>query len=306
MEQFSDLIQSGLKTREAIELTFSQADRILTLLEEGIPFEDILTGNRKGRFFEMLGDLLAFCELPEALKQALALEKGSSGLLDTLLKNSIYPLFLLIFSWLLLWFFDLMILPSMQVYSEGSDFLVVDLLLVFFTALLAGLLLLGIGWLTYQREWPFFSILHRRMNRILFLQKVHALQISLLLRSLLEAGLSGGRSLRLLRKMKSARRYGRWAGVWEKKMEEGTSFLQAVMEQEELDPLFKRTMQIGVESGRLPWMLENYASLVQKQLEQKVRKLSVVIQCLSYGCVGTLCLSVYQIMLAPLNMLSTI
>lgn len=60
-----------------------------------------------------------------------------------------------------------------------------------------------------------------------------------------------------------------------------------------------------MESSQVVSLLNSYRKQTLIQIEKELKQFSVYIQCLAYGSVGMLCISVYQVMLAPLNMLST-
>lgn len=313
-QEISDFVlmsESGLSFRDCAVLSFKHHEQILYELENGKNLKDILTDKQKGRFFERLRDLLGFCSLRDALNGVLHLEKGSSKLFRTLAAQACYPLFLMFFSWILLWFFTLEILPALSVYAEDSDFLLLYILLGAFTliwaVILIAALLLG---LSSKGKGCFktisSSLLIKAAFRFALFQKIQGYSLAAILEFLLSSGLSGRKALILLSEMKAAGLISLHAKNWMAKMEKGSRLEECLKEDRMIDPVFLTFLQVGMESGKTALLLKNYQKQTLIQIEKSIKKISLWIQCLSYGCVGALCISVYQVMLAPLNMLNTL
>lgn len=310
VNDFALLTQSGLSIRDSILLAFHQPEPVLQRLASGESLSSVLTEHQKGRFFVRLRDLLKISDLPCALRQVIALEQGSSRLMETLAKNAVYPMFLMFFSWLLLWFFALQILPAMSVYSRNSDFIILYLLLAFFTIFWVFLFLSAGFWLAGRLLFPsgsagLYQIRSRISRRSALLQKVCSYQLACLLGTLFSSGLSTAQAINSLTEMKSAGIFSSGAEIWLTKMNRGVSFEACLCQEKMLDPVFLRFLVTGFETGKIRTLLESYRKQVLIQIEKQMKKISLTIQCLSYGCVGMLCISVYQVMLAPLNMLNT-
>ena len=63
---------------------------------------------------------------------------------------------------------------------------------------------------------------------------------------------------------------------------------------------------MGLHTSSIKELLHLYQQKVQKELEQKIKKLSLYIQIGSYISVGIVVLTVYQILLVPMNVLNTL
>lgn len=313
-DEISDFVlmsQSGLGFRDSAVLSFKNHEQILAGLEDGRDLKDLLTEKQKGKFFERLRDLLEFCSLSEALRGVLLLEKGSSKLFRMLGAQACYPLFLMFFSWILLWFFTLEILPALSVYAQESDFILLYLLLAAFTLIWSVILLLAVLLILSAKgrggiRKVSASLLVKGVSRFPLFQKIQGYSLAALLEFLLSGGLSGREALTLLSEMKSAGMICDHARTWISEMEQGSRLEECLKEDSLIDPVFLTFFQVGMESGKTVMLLKSYQKQTLLQIEKSVRKISVWIQCLSYGCVGALCISVYQVMLAPLNMLNTL
>lgn len=312
MEIFVLLEKGGLPMKDAVELSFKNAGQIIALLESGERFEHILFEKQRGPFFKKLKDLSLVTDFSEALEQVLVLEKGSRKLIQTLVSSAAYPVFLLFFAWLLLWFFALQIVPSMSVYAESTDFFFLYLLCFLFTffwictflAVCAGLLLKS-GILPGSVSRLFKKILYRFGCRIPVLSQMISYQLAGYLVVLFQASSDTGMVLKRLSEMKSAGASGQIAEKWLKSMHLGNSFSSCLKQEPLLDPAFVRFFLTGINAGRTVSLLRQYQETAIVQIEKTIRQISLWIQILSYSGIGLLAISVYQIMLAPLSMLGS-
>lgn len=312
MEIFVLLEKGGLPMKDAVELSFKNAGQIIALLENGERFEQILFEKQRGSFFKKLKDLSLVTDFSEALEQVLLLEKGSRKLIQTLVSSAAYPVFLLFFAGLLLWFFALQIVPSMSVYAESTDFFFLYLLCFLFTffwicaflAVCAGLLFKS-GLLPGPVSRFLKNILCRFGCRIPVLSQAISYQLAGYLVVLFQASSDTGMVLKRLSEMKSAGASGQIAEKWLKSMHLGNSFSSCLKQEPLLDPAFVRFFLTGINAGRTVSLLRQYQETAIVQIEKTVRQISLWIQILSYSGIGLLAISVYQIMLAPLSMLGS-
>ncbi len=88
-----------------------------------------------------------------------------------------------------------------------------------------------------------------------------------------------------------------------KRLESGCSLLEAM---EDCDPELVTFAGLGMESMNMKGMFEMYLLRSKKQTDRLIEKIVRIIQMISYGCVGLLVFTAYQILLSPLNVLYTI
>lgn len=311
IRNFVLMSQSGLSFRQAAVISFRNADEIFDLLKQGIPLEKVFTYNQKKKFFRQLGELLNFLELPKALERVVILEKGSSHLLHLLSSQLSYPMFLMFFAWLLLWFFTPKILPSLSMYAADSEFILLYILLGLFTVFWFGLIVLGLLFLVSKKQSSGMiskkasQILQRLFRKFSLIRKIQSYSLCAWLECLLSCGLSTRETIENLKKMKSTGFICVEAREWNRKMRIGYRFEEILKDCEWIDPIFLTFLEVGMESSQVVSLLNSYRKQTLIQIEKELKQFSVYIQCLAYGSVGMLCISVYQVMLAPLNMLST-
>lgn len=97
----------------------------------------------------------------------------------------------------------------------------------------------------------------------------------------------------------------RQAQKWALKLAKGDSLAVLLKEDCALDPLFLRFFSTGLSCGRPAQMLFSYTEAGFHRLKQDLKRISALLQTAAYGSIGILALSMYQIMLAPLQMLES-
>ena len=111
--QFSLLLNKGLDTTFMIEICFRCHKSILAKLNEGEKLVSILT-NGKENYFQILRILKDRLPFKEAIHCANEIDDVGKGWIKELIKTSIYPAFLFLFSFGMILFFQEMILPAMS------------------------------------------------------------------------------------------------------------------------------------------------------------------------------------------------
>lgn len=301
---FAQIRQGGLSLEDCITLCFKNHEAILEQLEEGRSLPDLLTQSKKKQFAQ-LKSLLKVLSLDDALTAMQSLQEHSRKLEEDLLKQAAYPLFLMAFSYGMLWFFTLSILPAMSVYGDDGTGRILNILLVFFTVIWIGIGLFLIGYLlVFYTRIPLPG-LKKLVFSVGLVQKIHTIQFSMLWNMLFESGLSTRQCLEAIEEMSSVPFCARLARSWKEDMEKGMSLLECARHSSGLDPEFLLFFQTGIDGGHVKNLLDAYQKRCSLTLKKSVKRISLYIQLFSYGCVGALVISVYQVMFVPLNMLET-
>lgn len=301
---FVRIRQGGLKSLQAIELSFAGRSQIKARLCKGESLSDILCRGRKEAYFQNLHQLSNVFDLPKAVQICSNLEKGSADLYRQLLKESVYPLFLMAAAWAVNTFFIQMVLPSLSVYGD-SDFGLIYLLQNGLN--LVWLLLLGLTLLWFWVYWlhlPAFR-LKGWFESVGVVARIHTSQLSLLMEELQKNGMNTKDSLQVIAALKKQPFCSRTARQWHRQMKKGISLEECIRRQSSLDPAWIPFFLCGLESGQMGTLLEGYRKQTQASLIKSFKKGALYIQLFSYSTIGVLVLTVYQGMLSPLNMLNS-
>lgn len=276
------------------------------MLSRGERLSDILCDNQKDRSFKLLKILADYLPFSKAIEARKEIEKAGKDLQTNLLKNIAYPLFIFVFAYFMILFFSSTIAPSMQAYANNENsFLLLHLLCLFFT--LAFLALAGFiaCWGIFQ-YWPGEIVwIENFLFHFSFVKEIYSYQYAMLLEKLLGCGLSTSEVMQVMEECSFLKPVRIYTNAIKNKILAGENFMEILCSVERMDEKFKFFVRSGMETMDLPLLLELYCQQTLLKLKQKAKKLSLLIQCVSYGCVGVLVITVYQIMLMPLNMLNT-
>ena len=105
-----------------IEICFQDHKAILSKLNQGEKLVSILTTGKEN-YFQVLKLLIAHIPFKDAIHCANEMDTVHKGWIKNLLMPSIYPLFLFLFSYGMIFFFQKMILPAMAHMTSQQSFL---------------------------------------------------------------------------------------------------------------------------------------------------------------------------------------
>lgn len=305
MEQFSLLLQKGLDTKFMIEICFKEHEAILERLGQGQTLTSILTDSSKS-YFRTLKVLCHVLPLKQAILCEKELEKAGKSKIGQLIKNSIYPLFLFLFSGFMILFFRHVILPSMSVFTKQEHFVFLSLMEVSFLSILiliSGFLVLSTVLFKHQNGQLFFY--RKVLSHLPLLQKIFTIQFALRLSAFLGQGISTMRCIDILCELPYSFFVSIHAKTIQKALQNGEPF-QKALSYCVLDPNFFLFFQIGTQTSSLKDLLQLYILKAEKEMEQRLKTIQLIIQIISYISVGIVVLVVYQILLMPMNMLNTL
>lgn len=303
MEVFSLLERNGLPFQDAINLSFKQYDAITALLQKGIPFFEIVR-HQKGRRLQRMASLMEYFSLSQAVQYDQKLQKTRDLLTKKLLSNSLYPLFIMAFASILIWFFSENILPAFSAF-ESEDTALLDSLkilsgLFWFVVIIIGAL---IAYFLYTK--PNYSIGWSLLFKIPLLKILCSCECAALLECNQNSGLATVQMISFMQKAAGFPFASIVSRHWQKKLSQGDSLLNCIAKDDRLDDTFVRFFEIGSQVSMMEAMMKSYQESSLIKLERITKKISNYILYFAYGSVGLLAISVYQIMLAPLNLLES-
>lgn len=239
--------------------------------------------------------------LEDSLQCIRSIESGKKTLRNLLIKNSIYPMFLIGFSYGLILFFSTSILPVMEMYvSSGTIRWIHGLFLfysLFLTLIVTGVLIAAFG----QR----IPGIEAKLASVSFVRQVTTYTFCTLYRQLYTRGLTSLECIEAIDRLHFNPAVSLIAQEIKHSLQSGQSFQQAIEACVRLDPSFLSFVSIGLNTGRIETLLEAYEKKTLDQLHTLVKTVSQSLQLISYAMVGVLVFVFYQIMLAPLNLLDS-
>lgn len=300
INQFLTLMNHGLSISFMVDIIFKDSDQILKELENGKKLNDVLF-SEDSSYFQHIRILNEVLSMKDSIECANSLEKSSKGNLDLFLKDTIYPIFIFFFSFFMILFFSNFIVPSMSIYAGNDHSLFfLSILKIVFEILIVCICFSLCIFLILKYKHKLYVLYPIEIYRC-----YNCLQFSIILKSLLEKGLSTKDCFEMMERMHHSESIYILSKYIKSKLQQGYSFDLIFKESNYFDVSFQKFFKIGLQNGSLSIMLDIYIEKSRKEIQQSIKKISRWIQIVSYGSVACLVITVYQIMLLPLNMLST-
>ncbi|MBP3853375.1 MAG: type II secretion system F family protein [Erysipelotrichaceae bacterium] len=300
IRRFSYLTGHGLDVMTGIRLCFSQQEKILSSLRQGKKFSEIIRGHNSD-FFRYISVLSNYISLQDCVECVHTIESGQNQMKKTLLKQSVYPLFLIGFSYFLILFFTLTILPAMQVYLNEGTMNLVHALFFFYSLILIAVVAALFLYFFGQRIGP----VRKKLFEWRVQKQITTYEFCILYRQLHRHGLTSMECVQAIEKMGFNPFVSYTAKRIRTDLSQGHSFLQCVQQTKTLDPSFVQFLNIGMQSGQPDSLLKAYEGKTLDDLTRWVKRTSGMIQIFSYIMVAVLIFVFYQIMMVPLNLLET-
>ncbi len=271
----------GTSIKKRIELSFKNAGLVFEQLEQGKELTDILCSG-KGPYFTIMALLCRRMSFEKAHVAAVQYCERSHNVFRTIFSKSVYSLFVFLFSFFMIYFFSDLIYPQMAVYAKEFG---------------------PVLFLFYIFYLPCQKVVERQIGNIPFMKKLVSIQLASVLLPFFDTSLSTREALRVCLSIKENDRLRLCITEISKRLENGSSLLEAM---EDCDPELVTFAGLGMESMNMKGMFEMYLLRSKKQTDRLIEKIVRIIQMISYGCVGLLVFTAYQILLSPLNVLYTI
>lgn len=283
-----------------IELCFEDSKAIFDYLQQGKKFSDLFVGH-DSEFFQYVSVLSSALSLQECIDCVHSIRKGHSGLKSALIKQTLYPFFLIGFSYFLILFFTWTILPVMQMYLQPSVITLVHSLFYVYSVILFGIVALVVIIIYGQNS----TKVELALSHYSFQKQMVSYEFSTLYRQLHQHGLTSTQCIEVMERMPFNLSVKMMANQFSSYFKKGISFMDCLYKIHRLDPVFIRFVSIGIKSKEIDSLLHAYEEKTLYELEKKVSSASRVFQLFSYGMVAILIFLFYQILLGPLNMLET-
>lgn len=298
------LLESGLPFSDCISLSFQNGHNILDRLEKGASFGAIVK-EQKGARMKQLGTLMELFDLQRALEFDSKLLQARKSTYGTLFQKSGYPLFIMAFATALIWFFSCSIVPAMAGEGGGSN-MILSLLqiasLLFWSVIVCALAM--IGWMIFLPSLS--SGAGRLLFRLSWLRYLCSMECAVLFECAHQAGMSTRQISHLVEESRSFPFCRILFQKWSRQIEKGVSLNTCILKDRRLDSLFVRFFEIGLSGSRIEQMMHAYQKSSTLVFERQLSHISSTLLYTAYGFVGVLALSLYQIMLEPLEMLEAL
>ncbi|MEW9576837.1 competence type IV pilus assembly protein ComGB [Bacillus toyonensis] len=322
LKRLGELLEKGYSLLQALEFL-----RFQLPLEKKVQLQHMIEGLKEGRslhdsfhqlmFHQEMLSYLFYAEkhgdISFALQQGSALLYKKDKYRKDMMKIMQYPMLLAFFLMIMLAVFNLFLLPQVEmVYSSfGSTApLFTEQILSVIKRIpyiiFSGILIFIIGcsvYLFYFRKLPHIEQV-KIMLRIplikVFLILKHSHYFSTQLSGLLYGGLSVLEALTIMMEQKYNRFFQYEAARIERQLIAGESLQSIIAKSGYYEKELSYIITHGQANGNLAVELEDYSDLVIEKMEQKMKRMLVIIQPILFTCIGGIVVLMYLAMIMPM------
>lgn len=304
--QLASLLDKGYPLASSLLILDERFQWIVDEMESGVSFYDCVIANGKGTFYQHCRFFLELSSLPKAITNASILVEKQQAIKKMWIKETSYPLFILLFAVITLFVFTSAVFPQLSLtFSEYDNFSHLELMiktmkyltyLLLCTLLLIPLLLVSL----------YFSKNYRHMlYHIPIFTELVSFMIASDMLSLIRCGCSTKEMFTYLYHLRKKGLSFDISNELYNELHEGISFETAISTSKKLSKRFKYFFKCGYHTQKLESSLSDYLQFQQQRWVRQIKVICIGIQCFSYSFIALIVVLIYQIMLLPLEMIDS-
>lgn len=297
------LLESGYSLNESMIFFDSlQKDDL-----DKVSFYDLYIKNKKGSFYNNLHFFYSLFPLHQAIKNSLKMEDFKKNIIQKLIKNSLYPLFILIISISILLFFGLSILPQLARDFDVDSILFVivqklPFILNFINIFIGGILIL-IGLLYLLNKTIFYYLIKNLIILIPLFKQIHSFYFLGYYTQLYECGLSSRTCMEYLMKLKTYTVFKEMINELNFKLNRGKNLVDCIKNNKLLSKECRETILMAFQTKKQVNFYQQGLKIIEYRITTIIKKTTRIITMISYLVVLLVVLIMYQLMLIPLDMI---
>lgn len=277
-------------------------------LEQGRRFEDFLDLKKHNSFNQALCFFMDITALDVAIQSAYEYDELKRKTKSNWIKEISYPLFVLFFALAVFFLFEIKIYPQLSIFGDDTSFQLHKILSFFiFTLFICFIIFIFIImiliFLKYNQTNYFEKFYRNVFSKIKLVKKYVTYDYALFSAILIKQGFSTKQVFESLLTLKSNQLLSYDLNDMIEEFEKGIEMIEIILNQVNFDEVFKKYFKIGYYSGNLENTMQDYCSHQQKEFLFLVKKATIFISASSYLFIMLLVVSIYQLLLTPLNMI---
>lgn len=307
-EFLSHLLHTGYPLVEALQFLHLPTTKFQEQLEKGLDVKAILIYGKKGRFYEHMQFFMDISSFPDAIDSSLRMLRFEQDFIRKLLKKTAYPMCILVFAYLMLFFFSAYIIPQMLnsfSISEDFQFLSICITVIRNSSTFLGLCIICLClfalYLKFHASIRVALLL--RLHNFRLLKDINSYYFAGYMVELERKGIATRNAMLYLQSIHKESVFQSFIRQIKQELERGEDVLDVMESNALLNEDFKVSFRIGAKTAKVEMMLATFLKQQELYWESVVKKASILVQSVAYGFVGVMVLLVYQIMLIPLTML---
>lgn len=306
-----ELLEKGYPISDSLLVIHPRFKEIVYELEQGKTFEDIIIKEGRGSFYEHCRFFLSISPLSSAIQSALVLVDFKKQLKAKWIKETAYPIFVLLFSFVTLFIFSHLILPTMvnsfsQINEKQFLFQFINFLQYFvYFLLIVGIVILCFVLCFFFIE-PFqCKVYESFLAQFTLSKEIFSYFIATYMVELIGRGCSTKEMMNCLLRMHQMPYMREIIHSLVHQLESGEDLAMMIQNQKHFQRQFKFFFSIGIYTQNLSSALRDYKEFQENAWMKKLKTASVLIQVSAYSFIGIMIVLIYQMMLLPLELLNT-
>jgi len=316
LEQLNNLLSVNTNIKDSLNIISNSNNRwiienIICKLHEGIPINQSLLLYVPKNISDYLKTFNQYMSFKEALNLSISFYKRSSNNEKNIIKSLSYPLTLLFISLTGLYLFDLYgldkifsLLESMS--SNYSDLILkrklIRLLISgsYFISILISLLLY---FFTKDKRIKILYVLLNQIRKDNILNTYYTNEYIGLYSICVDLGYKSKNTIDILNSLKTRPIVSFMSYILKEKLEDGDSLLQAFTNKY-FDSKLLEYIKIGTYTNSFNISLHNYLDYSKNIIDKQIKRITLIIQLITYGLIGTIIIFMYQVLFLPMQLIN--
>lgn len=288
---------------------FGGYDEIIEQIEKGKTFEEFIPSNSKSLFYRSLHFFMRVSSIEQAILEAQEYENMKKTVRQEWLKETSYPILVFFLALIVFVFFDFFIYPQLQSmvpYSTAFEFhrLLSFTLRTVFMLFLSFLFSSFILYLLMRKNEDVRKGLLQKISKIKIMKKILSYDYALHTLILSKRGYSTLNIFESLRHLNTSLFLKMIIEEMITHLENGEEMMQIIENCPYLDNRFKQFYKIAACTQTFDKTLEDYCQFQRDELKKTVQNSSKVVSLIAYLMISLLVVSIYQMLLTPLEQLT--
>lgn len=305
-----ELLRKGYPLNDALLIINKKYQFLIDQLEKG---ESIISyfNQQKSFYFKTICLFTRFTSLPQSIQAANGLKKIRQSLQKQLFTQCSYPIMILIFSVMIFIFFESFIYPQISMLIEIENMMFHELLFILVRVLLI-ILCLGV---VVLMTMMFYLIIHPEKKKQMFvkialkipiIRKLLSYQFTTYLITLIRQGFSTQQIITSLNQSNINQTMNWILEDMTYDFELGKNWISIVEDSIYFDEKFIYFFKMGYHLSDLNTTLCDYLEFQKQDFIKTIRYFSILMTTISYGSIACLVITIYQVILLPLEMIERI
>ena len=274
---------------------------------KGQSFEQYLDLNSNKPFYKTLNFFIKISSLDKAIQASYEYENSRKELIKQLIKDISYPIFTLCFALLVFIFFNIFLYPQLSILIKNTSNIslnrIVNLLINTFILLIFIFIILLIIYLFIRNKPIFESIYKDYLGKIFIFKDIFTYDFAFHYYLLIKQGYTTKQVFNLLLNLKKNSIFSLNIKIFIDKLNNGISFNEIIENHNYFDSKFITFFKIGYYTQSLDQVLIDYLSYQKNNLNKNIKRVTVYITAVSYLMISLLIVSIYQMLLIPIDMI---